>query len=230
MRRILLLSAVLSLVLPGATPVGVITGAGAIDINGQLVSREMSGAVTIFNGDEIKTGRSTAVVWLSGRARLTVDRESTVQVERKLGSTEFTLRQGALRFQTDSRGRLSIRAGDHSVTPDGDSEGAVILRTGRTAEAITVRGSASVVDKSTGTYRRLAGQTGLLLTGPEGRMLFTGQTASSGLIRFTDHEEGRKACPASPTKPKDLKCKCPPPSDHTNPPEGDRNCGHGNGP
>jgi len=162
---------------------------------------------------------------------LTVDRNSVFQLERKLGATELTLRQGAIRFDTgSSRESLSIRAGDHLVTPDANSEGAVILRPDHTAEAITLRGSASVVEKSTGTYKRLRGQSGLLLAGSDGRMLFTGRTAPATTIQYVAHPLVRKSCPVSPSETKHGKCGCPPPSDNTNPPDGDHNCGHGNGP
>ena len=217
--------------LPAATPVAVITGAGDLDVNGRRLSREITSSVTLFSSDEVQTQKSTAVVWLGGGARLTVDRNSVFQLERKLGATELTLRQGGVRFDTGaSRESLSIRAGDHLVTPDANSAGAVILRPDRTAEAMTLRGSAGVLEKSTGTYQRLRGQSGLMLNGSDGRMLLTGRTAPATDIRYVAHPLVRKTCPVSPTETKHGKCKCPPPSDATNPPEGDHNCGHGNGP
>lgn len=217
--------------LPAATPVAVITGAGDLDVNGRRLPREITGSVTLFSSDEIQTQSSTAMVWLGGGARLTVDRNSVFQLERKLGVTELILQQGTVRFNTgSSRESLLIRAGDHLVTPDANSEGAVILRPDRTAEAMTLRGSAGVVEKSTGTYRRLRGQSGLLLAGSDGRMLFTGRTGPATTIQYLEHPLVRKTCPVSLSNTKHSKCSCPPPSDHTVPPDGDHNCGHGNGP
>lgn len=216
--------------LSAATPVAVITGAGDLDVNGRRLAREITGSVTLFNNDQVQTPSSTAVVWLGG-SRLTVDVNSSFQLERKLGATELILRHGAVRFDTgSSRASLSIRAGDHVVTPDSNSEGAVILRPGLTAEAITLRGAASVVETSTGTYKRMRGQSGLSLAGSDGRMLFTGRTGPASTIQYVEHPLIRKQCPVSLEDTKHAKCSCPPPSDHTVPPDGDHNCGHGNGP
>jgi hypothetical protein len=200
-------------------------------VNGRTLSRPLTSAVTLFSGDQIQTGSSTAVVWLGGQARLTVDRNSAFQLERKPGAKELILRQGAIRFQTGaSQEALAIRAGDHLVRPEVHSEGAVMLRPDRTAEAMTWSGAASVTDQSTGTSKRLTGRSGLLLAGSDGRMVFTGRTSPITGIQYVEHPNARKPCPVSPSQTKDGKCKCPPPSDATNPPEGDRNCGHGNGP
>jgi len=111
-RLAFLCSSVFLSALSAATPVAVITGAGDLDVNGRRLAREITGSVTLFSKDQVQTPRSTAVVWLGG-ARLTVDRNSSFQLERKLGATELILRHGGIRFDTGSSpASLSIRAGD----------------------------------------------------------------------------------------------------------------------
>ena len=111
--------------LSGANPVGAVSSMGPIEVSGTTLAASTVSSWPLVGGDVIATNNSAAVVFLTGKGRVTLDANTRVRVERKGEQVSVHLLGGGLVYDLLPGSDVLFYNGSRSVTPGAQTQGSV---------------------------------------------------------------------------------------------------------
>src|SRR5258706_10989548 len=127
-----LISAAFLLTALAESPVGTVGGKGALEISGSPVNLTALSSLPLAPGDTIKTISGSAVISLSDKSRVLLDKNSQVKVEGTGENLSIYLLKGGLSYKMNPQSQIKIFAQNQEVRSPLQTTGSVSLASGGT--------------------------------------------------------------------------------------------------
>lgn len=128
----------------------VVNGSSATLRNAPLASGS-----TVFSGDVVSVGNDgSAEIAITGGARITVSKDSTIRLTRNLKSVDLSVERGTVTFSGEPKGALDVVFGDATIRPlqgdraQGETLGIVRIESTGSADIVAQKGSLQIVTES----------------------------------------------------------------------------------
>jgi FecR protein len=112
------------------SPVGTVGGKGALEISGSLVNLTTLSSLPLAPGDTIKTLNGSAIISLSDKSRVLLEKDSQVKVEGSGRNLSIYLLKGGLSFKMSSQSPIRIVAQNQEMRSPLQTTGSVTLASG----------------------------------------------------------------------------------------------------
>lgn len=112
------------------SPVGTVGGKGALEISGSPVNLTALSSLPLAPGDTIKTLGSSAIISLSDKSRVLLEKDSQVKVEGSGPNVSIHLLKGGLSYKMSSQSPIRIVAQDQQMRSPLQTTGSVTLASG----------------------------------------------------------------------------------------------------
>ena len=119
------------------SPVGTVGGKGALEISGSLVNLTALSSLPLAADDTIKTVSGSAMISLSDRSRVLLEKNSELKVERTGGNLSIYLLKGGLSFKTNPQSQIKIFAQNQEMRSPLQTAGSVTLVSGTAISSST---------------------------------------------------------------------------------------------
>ena len=112
------------------SPVGTVGGKGTLEISGSPVNLTALSSLPLAVGDTIKTASGSAMISLSDRSRVLLEKNSELKIERTGGNLSIHLLKGGLSYKLSSQSPIRIVAQNQEMRSPLQTAGSVTLVSG----------------------------------------------------------------------------------------------------
>jgi hypothetical protein len=112
------------------SPVGIVGGKGALEISGSPVNLTVLSSLPLASGDTIKTLSSSAMISLSDKSRVLLEKNSQLKVEGTGANLSIYLLKGGLSYKMMPQSQIKIFAQNQEMRSRLQTTGSVSLASG----------------------------------------------------------------------------------------------------